>query len=290
MSVQTAFRAVDAFRSAIPVHPQHANQSTALGDLAVCSWKTPWIRGFELPANDDLVIAFHREGLCDVRSLRDNTLSEEHSKPGLLTCMPPGQDARFQVAGEVSFETLHIPRDRIRGATDRNALGNLTPEFRFAFHDAFVGACIEAMLGEAQAPGPKSEGFIRCVTDSLVLHLLRYNATSAIGAALLVSEPVQRTRALIESSLSEGVSLEELAEEAGVSRSHFARRFRAETGVSPHRYQSLQRVEKAKALLREGRMNLVDIAHELGFCSQSHFTQVFRALVGNTPKRFRETA
>lgn len=284
-----AMRGVDAFRTAIPVHPQRPNRSTALADLQVCAWKTPWIRGFELPANDDLILAFHRDGHCDVRALSDNGPSVEQSAPGKLTCMPPGRDYRVQVAGEVSFETVHIPNDRIRSVAKRNALVEAAPDFRFAFRDAFVGACIDAMLGEAQVRGPKSEEFIRSVTDSLVLHLLRLSAGSA-HTTPRASAPVERTRALIESSLSAGLSLEELAEEAGVSRSHFARRFRAETGVSPHRYQSLQRVEKAKAMLRESRMNLVDIAIELGFCSQSHFTQVFRAHAGLTPRRFREMA
>lgn len=288
MSLQPTLRAIDAFRSAIPVHPLRANESKALGDLAVCNWRTPWIQGFELPANDDLVIALHREGHCDVRSLQDNCASEHLSVPGHITCMPPGRESRFQVAGEVSFETIHIPRERIRGVTKRNALSDSTPEFRFAFHDAFVGACVDAMLGESRIPGPKSDEFIRSVTDSLVLHLLRSGTSPAAGAAPKPSAPVERTRVLIESSLSEGLSLEELAEEAGVSRSHFARCFRAEIGISPHRYQSIKRVEKAKAMLRETRMNLVDIAIDLGFCSQSHFTQVFRAIAGMTPRRYRE--
>lgn len=289
MPTQSGFRAVDAFRTAIPVHPHRANHLAALADLQVCAWKTPWIRGFELPANDDLVLAFHREGHCDVRALTESGPSAEHSAPGQITSIPAGFDHRFRVAGEVSFETIHIPSARIRTVAKRNAVTQTSPDFRFAFRDAFVGACIDAMLGEAQRPGPKSEEFIHSVTDSLVLHLLRSSKGSQQSPAVSrASAPVERARALIDASLAEGLTLEELAEEAGVSRSHFARRFRAETGVSPHRYQSIQRVEKAKAMLRESQMSLVDIAIELGFCSQSHFTQVFRAHAGMTPRRFRE--
>lgn len=287
MSAHSNFRAVDAFKSAIPVHPQRANESTALGELAVCTWKTPWIRGFDLPANDDLIIALHREGSREVRAVRDELISDTHSVPGQITCIPPGRDHKFNVSGEVGFETIHIPNGRIRAVAKRNALGDVTPDFRFAFQDAFVGACVDAMLGEARVPGPKSEDFIRCVTDSLILHLVR-SVGSAETLKPRTSEPVERTRVLIESSLAQGLSLEELAEEAGVSRSHFARRFRAEVGVSPHRYHSQQRVEKAKLMLRQTAMSLVDIAMDLGFCSQSHFTQVFRAHAGVTPRRFRE--
>lgn len=287
-SRQGVFRAVDAFRRAIPIHPQRSNKVAVLADLEVCAWKTPWILGFELPANDDLILAVHREGHCDVRAINEQGPSKIHSAPGRVTLIPHGTDSRFQVAGEVSFETIHIPSERIHGVAKRNSLIASAPEFRFAFCDAFVGACIDAMLGEASEPGPKSEEFIRSVTDSLVLHLLRSDSGPTPLAPPRPSAPVERTRALIESSLSEGLTLEELAEEAGVSRSHFARRFRAETGVSPHRYQSQQRIEKAKTLLRQTRLSLVEIAMDLGFCSQSHFTQVFRSLAGITPRKFRE--
>lgn len=287
MNRQPSIRAVDAFRSAIPVHPDRANRFASLGNIAVCVWQTPWIERFDLPANDDLTIAFHREGRCDVRALSECGASAELSSPGQLTAIPPGRCSGFRVAGEVSFETIHIPRERIRPVARRNSLGELTPEFRFAFQDAFVSACLAAMLGEASQPGPKSEEFICSVTDSLVLHLLRSSCGKS-SQPPRASDPVERSRVLIESCLADGISLEELAEEAGVSRSHFARRFRAEMGVSPHRYQSQLRIERAKTLLRETRANLVDIAMDLGFCSQSHFTQVFRALVGVTPRRFRE--
>lgn len=283
-----ALRAVDAFRRAIPIQAVPGNRAMALADLEVCTWRTPWIRGFELPANDDLILAFHREGQCDVRAMRADGLSAEHSAPGQITMIPSGRDSSFQVAGEVCFETVHIPSERFRSVARRTGLADTMPDLRFAFRDAFVGGCIDAVVGESRAPGPKSEDFIRCVTDSLVLHLLRSASTPT--AMPPRSAPVERTRALIDASLSDGLTLEELAEEAGLSRSHFARLFRAETGVSPHRYQSLQRVEKAKHLLRNTSMCLVDVAIELGFCSQSHFTQVFRAHAGVTPRRFREVA
>lgn len=290
MRVHTSLRAVEAFRRAIPEHPERENRANNVGDLAVCAWNTPWIQGFELPAHDDLVIAYHRQGLCDVRARRDDVWSDELSVPGQVTCIPPDRESIFRVAGEVSFETIHVPQDRVRAVARRHGLIDRVPDFRFAFRDAFVGACVDAIIGDASIPGPKSEEFIRSVTNSMLLHLLRFNAAGfSLAKIQKPSTTVERTQALIEACLSEGLSLEELAGKAGVSRSHFARRFRAETGISPHRYQSQQRIEKAKAMLRDTPMSLVDIAIDLGFCSQSHFTQVFRALAGTTPRKFRET-
>lgn len=93
---------------------------------------------------------------------------------------------------------------------------------------------------------------------------------------------------MIDADLARGLTLEELADAVGISRSHFARLFRAEMGISPHRYQIYRRIEQAKRLLLDSSMELVDISMELGFCSQSHFTQVFNAHVGMPPRRFRE--
>ncbi|SEP86001.1 Helix-turn-helix domain-containing protein [Solimonas aquatica] len=288
MSGVSHYRAVDAFRSRITLHPESGDRSLQQAGLSVHSWNTPWIQQLELPANDELVIAVHRDGRCNVRALRDDVCSCEQSTPGQLTCMPPGLDWAFRVEGAVRFETLHIPRERINSIAKRHSLEGHLPDFRFAFCDAFVGGCLDAIHAEARNPGAKSEDFVRSVTDSLLLHVLRNSSSSVRDAALSLMGAIERSRALIEESLSECLSLEELAEEAGISRSHFARRFRAEIGVSPHRYQSQRRVEMAKRMLRETGMPLVDIAIELGFCSQSHFTQVFRSHTGMTPRRYRE--
>lgn len=288
MSVHAGFRAVEAYRAAIPPHQRRANSSRNIADLIVCQWNTAWIPGFTIAPTDDVTLAVHREGLCDVRALRGDAWSNERSVPGRMTCMPAEEESHFRVAGEVSFETIHIPQKRVQQVARSSGLDGCSTAFRFAFRDAFVDACFAAIYGEAHEPGPKSEEFIHSVTDSLILHLVRAVGPGTDTAKLRASAPVERSRVLIESSLAEDLSLEKLAEEAGVSRSHFARRFRAEVGVSPHRYHSQQRVEKAKLMLRQTNMSLVDIAMELGFCSQSHFTQVFRAHAGVTPRRFRE--
>ena len=94
----------------------------------------------------------------------------------------------------------------------------------------------------------------------------------------------------IDANLAEPLRLEALAARASVSRAHFARRFRQLTGLSPHRYLTQRRIEKAKALLRDTRRDLADIALDVGFGNQSHFTQVFHQLTGKTPSQWRRSA
>ena len=100
------------------------------------------------------------------------------------------------------------------------------------------------------------------------------------------AEGVERARTLLIDRLADKISLDELAEAAGVSRYHFLRVFQAETGLTPHAYQSQLRVDQAKTLLAKG-LDISRVAAETGFADQSHFTRVFRRFTGATPNQYR---
>jgi AraC family transcriptional regulator len=106
--------------------------------------------------------------------------------------------------------------------------------------------------------------------------------------------PRGRLRAVveyIEAHLDIGPTLAEMAAVARLSPYHFARQFRAATGLPPHQYLIMRRVERAKELLRGGsEVPLVQVATRAGFSDQSQLTRHFRRLVGVTPGRFREPA
>ena len=82
-----------------------------------------------------------------------------------------------------------------------------------------------------------------------------------------------------------------MAEASHLSPYHFARRFKAATGLPPHQYLIVRRVERAKQLLREDRdISLAEIAAMHGFSDQSQFSQHFKRAVGVTPGQFRTSA
>jgi methylphosphotriester-DNA--protein-cysteine methyltransferase len=72
---------------------------------------------------------------------------------------------------------------------------------------------------------------------------------------------------------------------------HFARQFKAATGLPPHQYVIRRRVERAKELLQAGTdLSLAEVALHAGFSDQSQFCHHFKRLVGVTPGRFRMSA
>jgi len=81
-----------------------------------------------------------------------------------------------------------------------------------------------------------------------------------------------------------------MAAVARLSLYHFARQFKAATGLPPHRYVIARRVERAKRLLQGGDLSLAEVAALAGFSDQSQFSRHFKRLVGVTPGQFRTPA
>ncbi len=93
----------------------------------------------------------------------------------------------------------------------------------------------------------------------------------------------------IDASISDRLSLTDLATIAGISRMYFAGQFRAATGVRPHDYVQRRRIEHAQQLLLTSGRPLSEIAQSVGFQTQSHFTTTFKRFVGSTPYRWRQS-
>ena len=96
---------------------------------------------------------------------------------------------------------------------------------------------------------------------------------------------VKLVKAYLDALPTENVSLETLAQEAGISPFRVCRVFRRETGLSPHAYQILVRVRLAKALLAKG-LPISEVAVDAGFFDQAHLTRHFKRIFGVTPGQY----
>lgn len=79
----------------------------------------------------------------------------------------------------------------------------------------------------------------------------------------------------------------QLARLCGLSRSYFARAFKASTGLPPHRWLMHFRIERAQEMLERTGDSISAIALSCGFSDQSHLTRVFHAIVGTSPAAWR---
>ncbi len=92
---------------------------------------------------------------------------------------------------------------------------------------------------------------------------------------------------VMENNLSEPLSLLEIAEEAGLSRRQIERLFRQEMGRSPARYYLEIRLDRARHLLVQSSMPVVEVAVACGFVSASHFSKCYRELYSRSPQQER---
>jgi AraC family transcriptional regulator len=156
-------------------------------------------------------------------------------------------------------------------------------------------AAMWAVDAELASGGPGGRLASESLANLLAVHLLRHvlapprPARGRDGAL-----PRGRLRAVvecIEEHLDASPSLAQLAAVVGLNPYHFARQFKAATGLPPHQYVILRRVERAKQLLQAGtNLSLAEVALRAGFSDQSQFSRHFKRLVGVTPGRFRTPA
>jgi AraC family transcriptional regulator len=101
----------------------------------------------------------------------------------------------------------------------------------------------------------------------------------------------KRVEDLLRENLEGKLKLSALADECGLSVSHFARSFRRTFSTSAHHYLIFQRIKKAEELLTTTSMSLLEVALESGFSDQAAFSRTFKAVVGASPGKWqREVA
>jgi transcriptional regulator GlxA family with amidase domain len=83
------------------------------------------------------------------------------------------------------------------------------------------------------------------------------------------------------------LTIDDLARRARMSKFHFIRAFKVETGQTPHQYLRALRIERAKHLLETTPAPVTDICEQIGFESLGSFSALFRRLTGESPAAYR---
>lgn len=152
--------------------------------------------------------------------------------------------------------------------------------------------CLRSILREMEDQQQGYEIICQAYMEILITRLMRTIGFSpaAEAASIPVSRQCAAIRHYIGLHYKEPLSLEQLADEAHVSKYYLAHAFKAEYGISPINYQISLRIKESRYLLRETNMSLSQIAQVLGFSSASYFSQSFRRSEGISPMEYRNSA
>lgn len=159
------------------------------------------------------------------------------------------------------------------------------------FADPRLRALVTAVHAEMAAGFPSGRLFLDSVEQAIAVALINGHAVGhrpvQISRGGLGSARLRRITELVHANMDHDLSLDEMAQSVGLSTAHFARMFRKSTGETPHQFVLRQRLERAKAMLRDRATRVLDVAVACGFKTQQHFAQVFRDVCGISPTQYR---
>ncbi|MFK3799085.1 helix-turn-helix domain-containing protein [Pseudomonas sp. NPDC088444] len=194
--------------------------------------------------------------------------------------------------------------DNLRLTLSRQMLDALQSEqgskrigvFRYAaggVEDPILYHLAQALLPALQRPETANRLYLDHLLLAISSHAIeRYGRIVPPSGKLHASlTPAQLAIAkeLIAHHLDGELSVERIAQECSLTRSHFSRAFKQATGMAPHAWLLQMRVERAQTLLRAlPLMPMAQIAQECGFADQPHLTRVFTRMVGETPSVWRK--
>ncbi|MBC7766311.1 MAG: AraC family transcriptional regulator [Hyphomonadaceae bacterium] len=101
------------------------------------------------------------------------------------------------------------------------------------------------------------------------------------------SDIIVKAIGFIESHFEQTMTIDDISHALGMSKYHFARMFKKQTGYSPHEYLIVTRLNYTKVLLKTTDETISEIAIKTGFDSASHFIKIFKQKEGITPLKFR---
>ena len=212
----------------------------------------------------------------------------------------PGAAFLFDLASSPVSE-FHAPFDVMRFyisrasldelAFDRGVKGAVPLTPRLGEPDRVMHGLATALIDSVERSNEHSALFIDHIGLAFHAHLV-----DAYGGNLRAADrqqgglaPWQLRRCLefMSDRLDGDPTIADLAQECGLSHSHFARAFRRSVGVTPHQWLMRRRVEQERTLLLADQMDLAAIAGACGFVDQSHLNRVFARFEGDTPGRWR---
>ncbi len=137
------------------------------------------------------------------------------------------------------------------------------------------------------------EELANAVADQLIYSSIRTDQDTqrlSIPTRIGVRHPkLSRVIQMMEQAIEEPVSPAALARDVGLSTRQLERLFRRYLDRSPKRYYMELRLQKARNLLMQTDMSVINVALACGFASPSHFSKCYRAHYGTTPYRERGT-
>lgn len=275
------------------------------GTLTVHSPEAGWggvsVRGYRYPRSDvevpslrDHMIVAYRHGHTSMRRRIDGDWRDERLGPGDVSLLTRAAGSHWIWSSAIEVVHVYLTRDELAGVCREvydHDVADIELHDTIKADDPAIHRAAMLIAHEAAHGAAGSRLMVDALSSQIAVHVLRRHAHLRLrepGAACGLSRAQQRVvRDYVRDHLTGPISLADLAATVGLSRFHFARRFRQGTGTTPHEFVLRERVERARGLLERTSTPLFEVAARCGFADQSHLTREFKKRAGTTPGRYR---
>ncbi|MCL2895071.1 helix-turn-helix domain-containing protein [Brenneria tiliae] len=250
---------------------------------------------FTDPALEETIIALPLKTERNCRwswSINDRNYTRI-SQPGRMLVVPSNTTSEWEVNARRTVLVLAVPNK-----TTKMILGGACPTtlenmFDPLTSDTWEEPLVEQMMNRlwlcANSGSLNNSYLADGLIMSIISQLLIIAGTQLDNPQIALPQwRMKRVKEYVFSRLADEISLNDLADAAGLSVRHFSRNFQKETGETPLRWVMKLRAEKSMDLLKNPALSLHDIAETCGFSSQSHFTTALKNLTGLTPYKWRQ--
>lgn len=250
----------------------------------------------EIVSKQHLIIV-QTDASVQAEQLFDGQFQKDHLKVGDVLIVPAYTSHQAQWDAEHGYIVLSLEPEVFKRHAQM-VLDVDTVELipRFATPDPLIHSIGMALKTEFELNHVEERFYTDSLIDTLLSHLLRHYSDRdrklilPSRASGLSHPQLHQVVEYVQEHLDQDLTLTELAAVVRMSSNYFASLFKQSMGLTPHQYVVQQRVERAKQLLRQGKLSISEIATRSGFAHQSHLNRHFKRVVGVTPKHFLKSA
>lgn len=146
------------------------------------------------------------------------------------------------------------------------------------------------LIAELQSTHELRDAHATTLLRAIVVELKRIVAGEVVHAGILncSEQKVRKLISNLSATCDHAWSLGEMSEQCGIQRTQLGKLFHKLTGGTPMEYLTRIRIERAKTLLRETDLKIIEIALECGYGSSQYFANTFRQATGQSPSEYRK--
>lgn len=230
-----------------------------------------------------LIYITEGEGIFNSAHAKDIPL-----KAGDLFLLFPGEWHTYHPTGKNGWKS-HWIGFKGKNVDDRVKAGFLSVD-KPIYHVGFSADIIrlyEEAYKRAQEEAPYSQQILAGIVNHLVGLMYALERSMELSKDHTRVDMINLARLRIRESLEVDLTIQQVAEELGVSYSNFRKLFKEFTGISPALYQQDLRLQRAKELLATTTLSIKEIAYRLRFESPDYFSSKFKIKTGKKPSEFR---